>query len=150
LLFDFGRFELFLERANALDRFLLVLPVGFETARGFAQIFDLAFQLPQPLFRRFVFFALERLALDFELENFALHLVDFDRHAIDFNAQPRRRFIDQIDRFVGQKAVADIAVRQSRGADDRAVGDAHAVMYLVAFFEAAQIAIVSSTDGSPT
>ena len=111
LLFDLGRFELFLERANALDRFLFVLPVGFETARGFVQIFDLAFQLRQPLFGRFVFLAFERLALDFELENFTLHLVDFDRHAVDLDAQPRGRFVDQIDRFVGQEAVADIAVR---------------------------------------
>ena len=102
------------------------------------QIFDFPFELRQPLLGSFVLFALERLLLDFELEDFALHLVDFDRHAVDFNAQPRCRLIDQIDGFVRQKSVADITVRQRRGADDRAVGDAHAVVHFVAFLQAAQ------------
>ena len=33
LFFDFGRFDLFFERADALDRLLFILPVGFEAAR---------------------------------------------------------------------------------------------------------------------
>ena len=49
-----------------------------------------------------------------------------------------RRFVDQVDRLVGQKAVGDVAVGQRRRRDDRAVGDAHAVMQFVFFLQAAQ------------
>ena len=44
----------------------------------------------------------------------------------------------EVDRLVGQEAVADVAVRQRRRRDDRVVGDAHAVVRLVALLEAAQ------------
>ncbi len=57
---------------------------------------------------------------------------------IDLHLQPRRRLVDQVDRFVRQETVGDVAVRQRRGGDDRAVGDAHAVMGLVLLLQAAQ------------
>ena len=49
-----------------------------------------------------------------------------------------RRLVDQVDRLVGQEAVGDVAVAERRRGDDRAVGDAHAVMQLVALLQAAQ------------
>ncbi len=48
------------------------------------------------------------------------------------------RLVDQVDRLVGQEAVGDVAVRQRRSRDDRAVHDAHAVVHLVLLLEAAQ------------
>ena len=56
----------------------------------------------------------------------------------DFDLQTRRRLVDQIDGFVGQKAVGDIAIRKFRRGDDGGVGDAHAVMGFVALAQAAQ------------
>ncbi len=50
----------------------------------------------------------------------------------------RSRLVDQVDRFVGQEAVGDVAVRQRRGGDNRRVGDAHAVVDLVFLFQPAQ------------
>ena len=53
----------------------------------------------------------------------------------------RRRddgFVDEVDGLVGQEAVGDVAVRQRRRRDDRRVGDAHAVVQLVFFLQAAQ------------
>ena len=138
LLFDLGRFNFFFECANPLDRIFLVLPMGFEPAGSFAQVFNLALQLSQPFPGGFVFFALERLTFDFELENLPLHFVNFDRHAVDLNPQPRRRFVDKINSLVRQETIADITMRQRRGADDRAVGNTHAVVHFVAFFEAAK------------
>ena len=46
--------------------------------------------------------------------------------------------VHQIDRLVGQKAVGDVAVGEGRRGDDRAVGDAHAVVQLVFLLDAAQ------------
>ena len=44
----------------------------------------------------------------------------------------------EIDRLVGQETVADVAMRERRRGDDGVVGDAHAVVRLVALLEAAQ------------
>ena len=58
---------------------------------------------------------------------------EFDRHA-----QSRRGLVHQVDRLVGQKAVGDVAVGEGRRGDDRAVGDAHAVVQFVFFLDAPQ------------
>ena len=48
------------------------------------------------------------------------------------------RFVDQVNRLVGQETVGDVAVGQlGRGHDGR-VGDLHAVVHFVALFQAAQ------------
>ncbi len=49
-----------------------------------------------------------------------------------------RGFVNQVDGFVGQKAVGDIAMRKSRGRDDGRIFDAHAVMHFILFFQPAQ------------
>ncbi len=56
----------------------------------------------------------------------------------DLHLEPRRGFVDQVDRLVGQEAVGDVAVGQGRGGHDRGIRDAHAVMELVLLLEAAQ------------
>ena len=57
---------------------------------------------------------------------------------IDLHAQARRGFVDQVDRFVRQEAVGDVAMRKRRRGKDRRILNAHAVMHFVAFFQAAQ------------
>ena len=56
----------------------------------------------------------------------------------DLHAKPRRGLVHEVDRLVGQEAVGDVAVGQRRRGDERGVRDAHAVMQLVLFFQAAQ------------
>src|SRR6478752_6480566 len=46
--------------------------------------------------------------------------------------------VDQVDGLVGQEAVADVAVGEVRRRDDRAVGDLHLVVRLVAVAQALQ------------
>ena len=53
-------------------------------------------------------------------------------------ANARAGLVDQVDRLVGQEAVADVAIGELRGRDDRLVGDAYAVERLVAVLEPAQ------------
>ena len=48
------------------------------------------------------------------------------------------RLVDEVDGLVGQEAVGDVAVGQGRRGDERGVGDADAVVDLVALAQAAQ------------
>ena len=81
---------------------------------------------------------LQGLLLDLEPDDLAVDGIELFRLGIDLHLQPRRGLIDQVDRLVGQEPVADVAVRERRRRDQRAVGDAHAVMRLVFVLEAAQ------------
>src|SRR6516164_1432276 len=56
------------------------------------------------------------------------------RHAAD--PHPRPGLIDQVDRLVRQEPVADIAIRQPRGGDQRVIGDRHPVVRLIAIPQA--------------
>ena len=88
--------------------------------------------------RRVVGLLRERLALDLELHDAPLDLVDLGRHRVDLDAQPRGGLVDQVDRLVGQEAVGDVAVREHRRGHQRRVLDADAVVDLVALLEPAQ------------
>jgi hypothetical protein len=59
--------------------------------------------------RRLVLLLLQRLALDLELLDAPLDLVDLGRHRVDLDLQARRRLVDQIDCLVGKEAVGDVA-----------------------------------------
>ena len=108
------------------------------SADCFSSDFSSRFQTLETVLRAGVAFLLQRLLLDLQPHDFAVDGIEFFRLGIDLHLQPRRRFVDQIDRLVGQEAVGDVAVRQSRRGDDRRVGDAHAVMLFVFVLEAAQ------------
>ena len=49
-----------------------------------------------------------------------------------------RRLVDEVDGLVGQEPVGDVALAQRRGRHERRVGDADAVVDLVALAEAAE------------
>ena len=102
------------------------------------QALDLSLQPPEPFLRDRVILPLQGLPFDFQLHDLALHLVDLGGHAVDLDSQPGRGFIDQVDRFVRQEAIADVAARKRGGRDDGPIGDAHSVVHFVPLFEAAQ------------
>ena len=72
----------------------------------------------EPVARGVVALLLERLALDLELDDAAVELVDLLGLRLCLHAQPRRRLVHQVDRLVRQEAVGDVAVRQRRRGDD--------------------------------
>ena len=109
-----------------------------EVGELFLQLGELRVQIVEALLRGVVRFLLQRLALDLQLDDAALELVHDLGLGVDLDAHARGRLVDQVDRLVGQEAVGDVAVRQRRRGDDRRIGDAHAVMHLVAFLQAAQ------------
>src|SRR5690606_34336833 len=61
-----------------------------------------------------------------------------DGPRVDLHPQPRGGLVDQVDGLVGQESAGDVAIGQRRGGDQRGVGDAYAVVRLVAFLDAAQ------------
>ena len=81
---------------------------------------------------------LQRLALDLELDDAAVEILDFLGLGFDLHADAARRLVHQVDRLVGQKAVGDVAVAERRRGDHRGVGDAHAVVELVFLLQPAQ------------
>ena len=83
-------------------------------------------------------FLAQRLAFDLELDDAAIQFVQFLGFGIHLHTQPARRLVDQVDRLVGQEPVGDVAVGKRGSGNQRAVGDAHAVMQLVLLLDAAQ------------
>ena len=74
------------------------------------------------------FSLLHRLALDLQLDQAAVELVDRLGLGVDLDLDLGRRLVDQVDRLVGQEAVGDVAVRELGRGDDRRVGDLDAVV----------------------
>ena len=99
----------------------------------FADFRELSLNLRQPLPGIRIVFSLQRLALDFQLRGAAVQLVDLGRHGVDLNAQRCRRFVDQVDGFVRQEPIGNVAVRQGRGGHNRRILDSDPVMHLVLF-----------------
>src|SRR6185437_4802175 len=136
--FDARLIDLLLDLADAAEHFLFLLPLGFHRAGALAQFGELALDLFAPLDGAAVLLLLQRRPLDLELHDPPLDLVDLLGHRVDLDAQPRRGFVDEVDRLVRQEPIADVAMRERRRSDDRVVGDAHAVVRLVPLLQAAQ------------
>ena len=69
----------------------------------------------------------------------ALHFVDLGGHALQFHREPAGGFVHQVDGFIRQEAVADVAAGQFGGSDECGIFDSHAfVVRFVTRLEAAQ------------
>ena len=131
--------ELLLDLRFALHDGLLGLPdllevgvLGFELARS---------ALSRSASRRFdassdSFFSASRSILSWISRRSSRSISSGLR--VHLHADARRRLVDQVDRLVGQLPVADVAVRQRRGRDDRGIRDLDFVVHLVALLQAAQ------------
>ena len=72
------------------------------------------------------------------MQDLALQLVNLGGHGVQLHAQARGRLINQVNGFVRQETIGDVAVRERGGSHQRGVLDAHAVVDFVALFEPAQ------------
>src|SRR5882724_4257350 len=91
---------------NLLDGRLFRLPLRFHPRARLLELGDLQLQRLATLDGGPVLFLEQRLPLDLELQNAPLDLVDLLGQAVDLDAEPAGCFVDQIDRLVGQEAVA--------------------------------------------
>ena len=120
---------------DAVDQLLLVLPARCLLFLVLLQVSDLAAELLQ---LRLIVFALDGLTLDLQLGDAARYLVERFGHGIHLHAQTGRRLVHQIDGFVGQEAVGDVARGELHGRDDGVVLDADLVVILILLFQSAE------------
>ena len=135
---DPGRVELLLDLGLAGDLVLFRLPALGQLGRLLVEVGKLLLELGQPVLGRPVPFLLQRLALDLQLDDPAVEILDFLGLGLDLHPDPAGGLVHQVDRLVGEEAVGDVAVAERRRRDDRGIGDAHAVVKLVFLLEAAQ------------
>ena len=131
-------FDLLFQLAGTGNDVFFSFPVGFQRIGLFAYFGQFLIDRRQPFAGIRVIFLLQRLALDFQLCGSPLELVDLGWHGIDLDAQGGRRFVDEIDRFVGQEAIGDVTMRKCGGGDNGRVFDAHSVMHFVTLFKSTQ------------
>ena len=72
------------------------------------------------------------LRFDLKLHHPTADLIQLGGHRIMFDAQTRRRLVDEVDRLVGEETVGDVTVARNRRRDNGGIGDANAVMRLIA------------------
>ncbi|MPM98525.1 hypothetical protein SDC9_145713 [bioreactor metagenome] len=133
-----GFLDLFLYAMHTGNRLFLLFPLRFFFIHVIAQAGKVFLQVRQPLLRLCVRFLFKRSFLDFVLNNFARNLVNFSRHRVNLCAQHGAGLVNEIDSLIGQKAVGDIPVGKGGRRNNSRVGDAHAVINLVALLEPAQ------------
>jgi len=140
-----GLFEFGAELLDSLGDFLgladflfFLEPLGAERGGLLLHLGEFALELFEALATGGVFFFFEGLALHLELHDLALELVDLGRQGFQLDLETGCGLVHEIDRFVRQEAVADVAVAQNGGGDEGGILDAHAVVDFVAFLESAK------------
>ena len=122
-----------------LADFLFFLePLGAERGGLLLHLGEFALKLFEALAAGGVFFFFEGLALHLELHDLAFELVDLGRQGFQLDLETGCGLVHEIDRFVRQEAVADVAVAQNGGGDEGGILDAHAVVDFVAFLQSAK------------
>ena len=113
--------DLPLEVGGKPQLFLLGTPGRGDRSGLLLEVGQLLLDALQPILRRLVLLDLQRLALDLELHDAAIDLVERLRLGIDLHPEPRRGLVDKVDRLVGQEAVGDVAGGQRRGGNQRRI-----------------------------
>ena len=124
--------------ADLPDGVLLDLPARLERRRPLLQVAELPVEALEALPGRLVALLREGDALDLELHDAPLDLVELGRHGVDLDPEPRGGLVDQVDRLVGEEPVGDVAVREDAGRHQRRVLDPDLVVDLVLLLEAAE------------
>ena len=110
-------------------------PFGPERFLLFAQFGNVFVQLRH---LGLIVFALNGLSFNLQLFKSAGYFVQFFGHRVAFHSQFRGRLVHQVDGFVGQKTVGDVAFRQLYGGNTSIVLYAHLVMVLITLLNTAQ------------
>ena len=120
------------------DNLFFFPPVNLQSPASFFQIGQFLLQFFQPLFGSRVFFFFQRFFFNFKPHYLPAQLVKFPRHAVNVKPKGGSRLVNQINRLVRQKTVAQITGRKFHRGQNCRIGDSNAVMKFVFFFQAAQ------------
>ena len=127
-----------LEGLDLLDAVFLGLPAGLLLVEAVLELGELLRELFEPVARELVVLFLEGHLLDLHLHDAAAQVVELRRHGVDLRTDHGAGLVDEVDGLVRQETVGDIAVGERGRGDERVVVDAHAVVDLVALFQAAE------------
>ena len=127
-----------LEVGDAVGGGQFTVPAGLQRALVLLEGGKFGFKRGQALAGGVVRFLAQALALDFELHDLAVEFVEFRRGRGELHAQAAGGFVDGVDGLVGQLAVGNVAMRQGRGGNQRAVANLDLVVRLVSVPETAQ------------
>ena len=97
---------------------MLRFPYLFEVGVFAFEFLDLVLDQRMAFFGGYVLFLLHRFSLDLELDQSTLEFVHYLGLGVDLHPDACGRFVDQVDGFVRQEAVGDVAMRQFRRGDD--------------------------------
>ncbi len=134
----FGLLQLLFKVPQAGNGAFFAFPLGGHGLAFVLQVGQFLLKLLQAFPAGFVLFFSEGFAFDLKLHDGAVHLVQAGGLAVNLGAQVRGGLIDEVDGLIRQLAVRDVAGAKGGRGDHGAIGDAHAVVYLVALFEPAQ------------
>ena len=130
--------DLLFDVRAALRLRFFAAPDFLQLSQLFFHLGDFGFDQLQTLLRSVVGLALDCFAFNFELDQAAVEFIERLGFGVNLDFDARRGFVNQVNRFVRQKAVGDVAVGQSGRRDNRRIGDFHAVMHFVFLLQAAQ------------
>ena len=123
---------------GTVQLFLLHLPAFRQVSRLLFKLHQLGFEFFKTFFRGFVCFFFKGRALNFHLQYLAIKLVYFFWLAVYFHTASAGGLIHQVDGLIRQEPIRNVAVRQGGRCDQRTVGDLHAMMNFIFFFQSTQ------------
>ena len=136
--FVFDFVDLRLQIGQAHGRSFFSLPHFVQIGIFFFQTGNFFVNQSQTFFARLVAFFRNVHFLHFQLDDAAVELVHLLGFGFFLDFDAAGRFVNQINGFVGQEAVGNIAVGQFCRRHNRRVGNFHAVVDFVAVLQAAQ------------
>ena len=131
-------FDFFLYLCCAMSRAFLRFPYLFQVGIFTQQFLNLVFDKLHAFFRCFVLFLLHCFAFNFQLNQPPVKFVHHFRFGVNFHLDTGGGFVYQINGFVRQKTVGNIAVRQfCRGHDGR-ISNLHTMVQFIFFLQTTQ------------
>ena len=126
------------QTAQTLDRLFFRFPTSAQLLLLRFEIGELFLELGQTLTRGRIALLAQRFTLDLQLHDPARNFVELGRHRLDLRAELGGGLVNQIDGFVRQETVGDVAMRQHGRGNQRGILDAHAMVHFVALAQPAQ------------
>ena len=133
-----GFVELVFEAGEVRQPLFFLAPFFFQRFGLGLQTGDFISNQLTALFGLVIGFFFDALALNFQLQNTAVKFIQLLGLGINRHSQRACRLVHQVNGFVRQKAVTDIAVRQRGGSNQRAVRNFNPVVEFKFFLDAAE------------
>ena len=106
-----GLLDLLLHLGRALYFGFLRLPDFLEVGIFAFELDDFLVELGQTLLGGLVILVLQRFAFDLQLDQTSIKTIKLLRLGVDFHTDTAGRLVDQVDGFVRQLPIGDVAVR---------------------------------------